>query len=176
MPGEAELQEKIREQSRIFFTYQKSWKLKDPQLNDLSQFLEMETGKLTELINSAEAAQQRAVAPYSNFQVGAALETESGKIYSGCNIEVSSYGLTICAERVAIFKALSEGEKDFTQLVVTAKTRDFCPPCGACRQVLIDYAPNIKIFMLNSEGETKETTIAELLPEAFTRNFLSDSK
>ncbi len=132
--------------------------------------------KLTELINSAEAARQRAVAPYSNFQVGAALETESGKIYSGCNIEVSSYGLTICAERVAIFKALSEGEKDFTQLVVTAKTRDFCPPCGACRQVLIDYAPNIKIFMLNSEGEAKETTIAELLPEAFTRNFLSDSK
>ena len=121
----------------------------------------METGKLTELINSAKAAQERAVAPYSNFQVGAALETESGKIYSGCNIEVSSYGLTICAERVAIFKALSEGEKDFTQLVITAKSKDFCPPCGACRQVLIDFAANIKIFMLNSEGETKETTIAE---------------
>lgn len=135
----------------------------------------MEKDKLDELINFAKEAQQRAAAPYSNFQVGAAVAGKSGKIYAGCNIEVSSYSLTICAERVAIFKAISEGETEFTYMVVMAKTKDFCPPCGACRQVLIDYAPHIEIILVNSDGKTKQTNIAKLLPEAFTKNFLSDS-
>ncbi|MFQ5676073.1 MAG: cytidine deaminase [bacterium] len=124
------------------------------------------------LVIQAQAAQSKAVAPYSNFQVGAAILTKSGVTYSGCNIEVSSYGLTICAERVAIFKAISEGEREFDALAVIAKTAEFCPPCGACRQVLMDYAPDLKIILLNSEGKSKETTIADLFPEAFTGDFL----
>lgn len=124
------------------------------------------------LLQRAEQAKTLAVAPYSNFPVGAALETESGKIYTGCNIEVSSYSLTICAERVALFKALSEGETVFRRLVVSADTNDFCPPCGACRQVLIEYAPELTIMLLNTGGETKKFTISELLPEAFNEDFL----
>jgi len=127
---------------------------------------------LSDLLEHAKRAQQGAIAPYSNFPVGAVLETQSGKLYYGCNIEVSSYGLTICAERVAMFKALSEGERDFIRMVVTANTRELCPPCGACRQVLFEYAPNLQIILLNSQGQTRETTIAELLPEAFGREFL----
>lgn len=130
--------------------------------------------ELSHLLEKAKQAQQQAIAPYSNFAVGAVLETKSGKLYLGCNIEISSYGLTICAERVAMFKALSEGERDFTRLVVTANTRKMCPPCGACRQVLYEYAPDLKIIMLNSLGKTKEATIAELLPEAFGREFLEN--
>ena len=130
--------------------------------------------ELADLLKHAKQAQQCAIAPYSNFPVGAVLETKSGKLYFGCNIEVSSYGLTICAERVAIFKALSEGERDFTRMVVTANTRELCPPCGACRQVLYEYAPDLQIILLNSLGKTKETTIAKLLPEAFGKEFLEN--
>lgn len=124
------------------------------------------------LFTHAKKAQRKAVAPFSHFPVGAALETKSGKIYSGCNIEVSSYSLTMCAERVAIFKAISEGETEFRTLVVVANTKEFCPPCGACRQVLAEYAPEIKIVLLNSQGETTHTTISNLLPEAFNKDFL----
>lgn len=130
--------------------------------------------ELSDLLEHAKQAQQKAIAPYSNFPVGAVLETKSGKLYFGCNIEVSSYGLTICAERVAMFKALSEGEREFATMVVTANTRELCPPCGACRQVLFEYAPTLKIILLNSLGKTKETTIAELLPEAFGKDFLEN--
>ncbi len=132
----------------------------------------MKENSLKKLLDLAKEAQKRAVTPYSSFPVGAALETRNGKIYLGCNIEVSSYGLTICAERVAIFKALSEGETEFMRLVVTAETIDFCPPCGACRQVIADFAPNISIILLNSKGEVKETTINDLFPEAFNKEFL----
>lgn len=132
----------------------------------------MNSEDLTVLLDKAKEAQLNALVDYSNFPVGAALKTNSGKIYTGCNIESSTYGLTICAERVAMFKALSEGERDFTTLVVTADTKAFCPPCGACRQVLVEFAPELKIVLLNREGKTKETTISELLPEAFNKEFL----
>jgi cytidine deaminase len=134
----------------------------------------VKTHSLTELLNLVREAQSKAIAPFSKFPVGAVLETKSGKLYTGCNIEVSSYGLTICAERVAMFKALSEGEKEFTRLVVTANTRELCPPCGACRQVLLEYAPDLKLILLNSQGKTRETTISALLPEAFNKEFLEN--
>jgi len=128
--------------------------------------------ELSGLIKRAEEARERAYAPYSKFKVGAALQAKTGEIYAGCNIESSSYGLTICAERVALFKAISEGVRDFIRIVVTADTKEFCPPCGACRQVLADFAPELKVILLSSSGKTKETTIAELLPEAFGHDFL----
>ncbi|MFQ6114507.1 MAG: cytidine deaminase [bacterium] len=131
---------------------------------------------MSSLLNKAREAQKKAVAPFSNFPVGAALETTSGKIYTGCNIEVSSYSLTICAERVAVFKAISEGESEFNTMVIATDTTEFCPPCGACRQVLAEYAPAIKIVLVNSKGLTKHTTISELLPEAFNKNFLKNLK
>lgn len=136
----------------------------------------MSPSENTFLAEHAKKALKYAHAPYSDFRVGAALQTRSGKIYSGCNIEVSSYGLTMCAERVAMFKALSEGETEFRKIVVTADTKEFCPPCGACRQVLADFAPHIKIVLLNAAGDTKETTIADLLPEAFSEKFLKSRK
>ncbi|MFQ5709987.1 MAG: cytidine deaminase, partial [bacterium] len=124
-------------------------------------------------LDHAKQAQENAVAIYSNFPVGAAVETHDGEIYTGCNIEVSSYGLTICAERVALFKAISEGARGFKTLAIVAQSNDFCPPCGACRQVIFDYAPDVTIVMINAKGEIKTATIAELLPEAFNKDFLS---
>lgn len=135
-----------------------------------------ETNNLSVLFAHAKEAKRKSVSPFSHFSVGAALETKSGKIYSGCNIEVSSYSLTMCAERVAMFKAISEGESEFITIVVAADTTEFCPPCGACRQVLADYAPNINIVLLNSKGCTKHTTISDLLPEAFNQDFLQNHK
>jgi cytidine deaminase len=125
----------------------------------------------TRLLKQAKQAQKHALATFSDFPVGAALSTKAGQIYSGCNIENSSYGLTICAERVALFKALSEGQSEFEAIAVTANTKEFCPPCGACRQVLMEHAPNLKIILLNLEGSVKELSISELLPEAFDKSF-----
>lgn len=133
----------------------------------------MSDQKLLVLLEKAQKAQEKAFAPYSGFPVGAALETKSGVIYTGCNIETSSYGLTMCAERVAMFKAISEGESDFLRIVVCAETRDFCPPCGACRQVLADFAPDIEIVLLNRKGETQKTSIKKLFPHAFGKQFLN---
>ncbi|HFE64373.1 cytidine deaminase [candidate division KSB1 bacterium 4484_188] len=114
----------------------------------------------------------KALAKYSHFNVGAGLETTDGKLYLGHNIESSSYGLTICAERVALFKALSEGERDFRRIYILANNEEFCPPCGACRQLLIDYAPNIEVILLTDSGAEKSYRISELLPEAFTEKRL----
>ncbi len=136
----------------------------------------MSQKKLNELLDSARQAQKRSYSPYSKFAVGAALEGDSGRIYTGCNIENSSYGLTVCAERVAVFKAVSEGETRFTRLVVYADTEAFCPPCGACRQVLVDFAPGLEVILLNATGATRRTTLAELLPEAFDRQFLDTGR
>jgi cytidine deaminase len=119
-----------------------------------------------QLIQAAGLARQHARARYSNFRVGAAIQTTAGKIYSGCNVESSSYGLTICAERVALTKALSEGENEFSAIAIMARDGEFTPPCGACRQLLIDYAPGLKIIL--SDGiNVKTYTIEELLPVAF---------
>ncbi len=115
---------------------------------------------------------KRALALYSNFKVGAVLVTSGGKLYSGHNIESSSYGLTICAERVAVFKALSEGERDFDKIYILSDGPGFISPCGACRQILNDYAPDIDVVLVNDRGETRSFTISELLPEAFGQEHL----
>lgn len=127
---------------------------------------------MDKLVNAAQQAQRQALAPYSNFHVGAALETAAGKIYTGCNIESSSYGLTCCAERVAMFKALSEGEREFKRLAVAAETEEFCTPCGACRQVLWDYGQNLEIICVNKHGARHVLPLRDLLPEAFDEHFL----
>jgi len=125
----------------------------------------------TKFVSLAKEAAKCAIAPYSNFKVGAVLETKKGAIFSGCNIEISSYGLTICAERVAFFKALSEGEREFNRLFLYTETDEFCPPCGACRQVIWDFSPNLEIVMINKTTERKTINISELYPRAFGDNF-----
>ena len=124
------------------------------------------------MILLAKQAHDNAVAPFSKFRVGAVIETGDGKSYTGCNIEVSSYGLTICAERVAIFKALSEKEKHFVNLYIYTETENFCPPCGACRQVIWDFAQGLTIFLINKNSELKTLTIDEIYPEAFGSELL----
>ena len=118
------------------------------------------------LIEAAKKAADNAYAPYSGFQVGAALLTESGKIFAGCNVENSSYGLTNCAERTAIFKAVSERETKFTELVIFSKTNELFYPCGACRQVISEFSSDLKITIISLSGEF-ETNIKELLPHGF---------
>jgi cytidine deaminase len=120
-----------------------------------------------DLLKAAASAKKLAVAPYSRFHVGAALLTAQGRVYTGCNIESSSYSLTICAERTAIFKAISEGERSFRAIAVVSDDPGFTPPCGACRQVLLDLAGNIDFIMMNARGRVKVLRLKELLPEAF---------
>lgn len=120
------------------------------------------------LIREAKIARERAYAPYSNFKVGAALYTKSEKIYDGCNVENSSYSLTCCAERVAIFKAISEGEKEFLALAVIANTDQPVRPCGACRQVMSEFfTDDVEIYLANLSGKVKKTTINDLMPNEF---------
>lgn len=121
------------------------------------------------LVMAAMKARRWAVAPYSNFKVGAALLTKKGEIILGANVESASYGLTCCAERVALFKALTEGRKDFTAVAVVAPATGTAMPCGACRQLLAEYAPKAKVWTADSRSprKIKEFTVAELLPAAF---------
>lgn len=121
-------------------------------------------------------ARKMAYAPYSKFRVGAALLATDGRIYTGCNVENSSYGLTICAERTAIFKAISEGERNFRAIAVVADHDDYTPPCGACRQVLMDLAGNIDFVMMNSSGKKRIVKLKDLLPHAFTQKSLKEKK
>ena len=126
-----------------------------------------------QLIETSLAARRWAYAPYSKYAVGAALLTSSGKIYDGVNVENAVYSATICAERVAIFKAVSEGERKFTAIAVATSTGG--TPCGACRQVLSEFGQDIKVLIVNGEGIVEqETTIAELLPGAFGPQDLPD--
>jgi cytidine deaminase len=122
-----------------------------------------------DLIRAAAAARKRAVAPYSNFQVGAALLTRAGEVVCGANVESASYGLTCCAERVALFKALTEGRKEFKAMAVVARAPGGPMPCGACRQLLAEYAPDATVWVADSRalGKIREFTVRELLPEAF---------
>lgn len=124
------------------------------------------------LIQTSLKARENAYTPYSHYKVGAALKTKSGKIYTGCNIENASYGLTICAERTAMFKAVSEGDRDFETIVIA--TRDGGSPCGACRQVMAEFSLEMQVILVNQEGGiVGEFSVAELLPEAFTpRNLI----
>jgi cytidine deaminase len=128
------------------------------------------------LIETAKTARLQSVAPFSNFLVGAALKTQAGKVYTGCNVESASYGLTVCAERVAIWKALSEGERQFTELAIVADTESLTPPCGTCRQIIHEFCKNATIVLANLRGETQTCSIKELLPRAFDARFLSGAK
>jgi cytidine deaminase len=121
------------------------------------------------LIKAAMEAQRRALAPYSRFKVGAALLTRKGEVIMGANVESASYGLSCCAERVALFKALTNGLKDFVAIAVVAPAKGTVMPCGACRQLLAEYAPKAKVWTADSRspGKVKEFSVAELLPSAF---------
>jgi len=121
-----------------------------------------------ELIQAARKAKTHSHSPYSKFRVGAAVMTKSGKIYTGCNIENSSYSLTVCAERTALFKAVSEGEKKFLAMVISTDVNDFISPCGACRQVISDLAGDINVILTNGVGKTKIMKMKDLLPHPFT--------
>jgi cytidine deaminase len=122
------------------------------------------------LIQAAAQARDCAVAPYSNFKVGAALLTRAGEIISGANVESASYGLTCCAERVALFTALTRGEREFTAIAVVARAQGGAMPCGACRQLLAEYAPEAAVWVADSQAldQVREFKTAELLPHAFT--------
>jgi len=119
------------------------------------------------LIRLAKKAHQNAYAPYSKFKVGAVLLTKAGNIYSGCNVENASYGLSICAERVAMSNAITNGEKEFENLVVYTDRKDFFLPCGACRQFISEFTDELKIIIVNGRDKIKITNIKELLPEKF---------
>ncbi|HDR7688051.1 cytidine deaminase [Bacillus toyonensis] len=120
-------------------------------------------------IEEANKMLSKAYIPYSKFPVGAALVTKEGKIYTGCNIENASYGLCNCAERTAIFKAVSEGERNFSYLVITGETDGPISPCGACRQVIAEFCdPKMRVLLTNVKGDEKEVTVEQLLPGAFT--------
>jgi cytidine deaminase len=119
------------------------------------------------LIDAARSAREKAHAPYSNFRVGAAVRTKSGKIYTGCNIENSTYGLTLCAERVAIFKAMSEGEREFNAIAVVTDTEKLTPPCGSCRQIIWEFCGDIPVILANLKGKTEVLQMRDLFPKPF---------
>ena len=125
-----------------------------------------------QLISIATRARENAHAPFSKFKVGAAIEDSAGHIHTGSNVENSSYGLTICAERVAIFKAISEGARRFTRMAVVADTDKLTPPCGACRQVLWDLCGDIEIVLANLSGKTETVRLGGIFPRAFDASFL----
>ena len=127
---------------------------------------------MTELLAAALAARQNAHAPYSHFLVGAALEDSTGRIHTGCNVENATYGLTVCAERVAVFKAVSEGVHKFTRIAVAADTETLTPPCGACRQILWEFCGDIEVTLVNLHGKTETIRMKELFPRAFDASFL----
>ena len=126
----------------------------------------------SELLTAARRARRRARADFSRFKVGAALETADGTIVTGCNIENATYGLTICAERVAMFKALSEGHRVFTRIAIVADTEAPTPPCGACRQILWEFAGDIEVILANTLRETARHRLGELLPHPFDGRLL----
>ena len=129
---------------------------------------------VTELIEAAKTAWGLAHAPFSRFQVGAAVETAAGAVFTGCNIENSTYGLTVCAERVAVFKAISEGERGFLRIAVVTDTDTLTPPCGACRQILWEFCGDIEIILANLHGRTETMRLSALFPRPFDASFLED--
>ena len=120
-----------------------------------------------ELTALAVEMQQRSYVPYSHFPVGAALLCRDGTVFTGCNVENAAYGSTICAERTALVKAVSEGHTDFEAIAIAGQGEDFCWPCGACRQMLYEFAPGLKILVSRRDGETASTTLAQLFPHGF---------
>ena len=132
----------------------------------------MNDKQIEELVEAAKKAFESAYCPYSHFCVGAAVRTKSGKIYTGCNIESASYGLTVCAERVAVWKAVSEGEREFVRVAVVADTEELTPPCGVCRQIIWEFCGDIPVTFSNLKGKTETVQMSELLPRAFDTKFL----
>src|SRR5512137_362775 len=128
----------------------------------------------TELIDLARKARKRAYAPYSRYKVGAALLGKSGKVYLGCNVENASYSHTVCAERTAVLKAVSEGEAEFEAIAVVTKNGG--SPCGACRQVLSEFAPDLVVYIADQQGKFRKATLSKLLPDSFTPAHLKADK
>lgn len=124
------------------------------------------------LVAAARQARERALADFSHFKVGAALETANGAVITGCNIENATYGLTVCAERVAIFKALSEGHLHFTRIVVVADTESPTPPCGACRQIMWEFGGDLEVILANLTSVTARLRMRDLLPLPFDKRLL----
>jgi len=120
-----------------------------------------------ELILKAREVQKQAYAPYSKLKVGAALLSKSGKIHTGCNVENASYGLSICAERAAVFKAIAYGDKEFDSILIITDTENPVTPCGACRQVLTEFNPELDVIMVTKSGKKEKRSLSELLPLAF---------
>lgn len=132
----------------------------------------LETEILRRLISQAQLAYQQAYVPYSHYPVGAAALFSSGTIYGGCNVENASYGLTVCAERNAIFQAVAQGERELKGIAIAVPTDDFPSPCGACRQVIREFAVDCPVVLINGQGKTKVTRLKALLPDAFGPEFL----
>lgn len=128
-----------------------------------------------DLVKLAREAQSKAYAPYSKFKVGAALLSKSGKVYTGCNVENASYGLTCCAERNAVFEAVGRGERDFLTVAIVSDSPEPTAPCGACRQVLHEFAPEMEVIMAGKKG-FKKTSLKKLLPMAFGPSSLKNNK
>ncbi|MGH9160686.1 MAG: cytidine deaminase [Vicinamibacteraceae bacterium] len=133
----------------------------------MSERLDKDSGDAGSLIDAARRAREQALAAFSGFKVGAALETADGAVITGCNIENASYGLTLCAERVAMFKALSDGHRTFARLAIVADTESPTPPCGACRQILWEFGGDLEIVLGNLEREIGRHRLADLLPLPF---------
>ena len=127
---------------------------------------------MNKLLEAALAARENAHAPFSKFKVGAAIEDESGRVFTGCNVENSTYGLTICAERVAVFKAISEGARKFKRIAVAADTDVLTPPCGACRQILWEFCGDAELTLVNLQGKTETFRMKDLFPRPFDASFL----
>ncbi len=128
---------------------------------------------IQELCQTAIGMLDRSYCPYSHFPVGAALECADGTVFTGCNVENAAYGATICAERTAITKAVSEGYRDFKRIVIAGRSDDFCVPCGTCRQVMLEFAPDLEVICLNGSGEYHRFTLQELLPHSFSSSDLN---
>lgn len=124
------------------------------------------------LITAAKQARENAHAPFSGFRVGAAVRAQSGRVFTGCNVENATLGLTCCAERVAIFKAISEGERGFDAIAVAADTDTLTPPCGACRQVIWEFCGDVPVILANLKNKTETMRSGELLPKPFDSSFL----
>ncbi len=124
------------------------------------------------LISAAKQARENAHAPFSNFRVGAAVRATSGRIFGGCNVENATYGLTVCAERIAIFKAISEGERGFDAISVVTDTDALTPPCGACRQLIWEFCGDVPVIMANLKGKTETIQMRDLFPKPFDSSHL----
>ena len=124
------------------------------------------------LVAAALAAREHAFAPYSKFKVGAAVEDSEGRIHTGCNVENATYGLTLCAERVAVFKAVSEGVRQFRRVAVAADTDQLTPPCGACRQILWEFCGDVEVTLANLQGKMERFRLKDLFPRPFDASFL----